>query len=87
MGFHAWITAWEAAMAEAGYPRARIDWLQEMEGLSYGWVSDIDEFMAGLEQSHESWEAAHMAFLLVDSLRPEWLQPSLMLQQMLDEQT
>lgn len=81
---HAWIKAWEAAMAEGGYPKARIDPIMEDDGMSYGWMSDLDEFIEGREQSEAAWADAHIAFVLVDHLRPDWVTPSLVLQAMLE---
>ena len=86
MSMHAWIKAWEAAMAEGGYPKARIDPIMEDEGMSYGWMSDLDEFIEGRDQDTVAWEYAHVAFMLVDHLRPDWVRPSLILQQMLEAQ-
>lgn len=90
---HAWLRAWEAAMAESGYPRARItpEFYGPEEGWTYGWVEDVDLFAARAngepvtydEAMHDAWNTAHLAFLLVDPLRPEWMEPSLMLQTMM----
>ena len=84
-GGFAWIHAWEAAMAEAGYPKARLEISLYDEGWSYSWLWDLDDFLNGEQQTGEAWSAAHMAFLLVDSLRPSWVIPSLMLQEMLED--
>jgi len=85
VSMHAWIVAWEAAMAEVGYPKARIDPIAEPDCWSYGWMSDLDKFIEGQEQTEGEWDTAHVAFLLVDHLRPEWVKPSLILQQMLEQ--
>jgi len=84
-GAFAWIHAWEAAMAEAGYPKARLEVAKWDDVWSYTWMSDLDEFLNGDQQTGEAWSTAHVAFLLVDSLRPSWVQPSLMLQDMLED--
>jgi hypothetical protein len=89
-----WIRAWEAAMAESGYPRARItpEYYGPEDGWGYGWVDDVDAFAGeamGIESpavDHQAaWQTAHIAFILVDGLRPEWMTPSPMLAQLLTE--
>lgn len=86
MNLHAWVKAWEAAMAEAGYPKARLDpFMAGDDTWTYAWLSDLDAWAADGEFEHEAWVAAHRAFLTVDALRPECVEPSMKLQEMLAE--
>ena len=95
MSLHAWIKAWEASMAESGYPRARLTPQIEEDGTwSYGWMEDVDQFAAATMgefplkdlNPRDGWHTAHLAFILVDRLRPDWMNPSPILAEMLGDQ-
>lgn len=95
---HAWITAWEQAMAERGYPHARIDLelprnpTDDINARSYSWTLDVDLIAVGedevawfQEEHSDGWREAHEVFLAVDHLRPANIIPSTKLQQLLTE--
>lgn len=83
-GLHRWMTAWEAAMAEAGYPKARIDVhrFEDATGVvvvHYVWTHDVESGTG----DDVGWVAAHKAFLIVDELRPSFVQPTPVLVELL----
>ena len=85
VGVTKWVKAWEAAMAEAGYPNARLtpEYYGPEHGWSYGWTEDLESFCAGTVGGQPGWETAHLAFVMVDSLRPPGMNASPMLLHML----
>ena len=92
--YFAWVHAWEAAMHEAGYPRARLNIVvthiePDRSALmcDYSWVHDLNYALnpqAG-DPPQGAWEMAHRAFVLVDHLRPYYVTPSIMLMKFLAE--
>jgi hypothetical protein len=73
-----WKHAYEAAMAEAGYSRARMH--PEGNWGTYTWTTGTEDS----PWDHSDWEAGMKAQVLVDKLRPNHIQPSIALQRMLD---
>lgn len=94
LDYFAWVHAWEAAMHEAGYPRARLDLtVTHVEPdrsavlCEYTWCHDLNAALdpqAG-DAPVGAWETAHRAFVLVDHLRPYYVLPSMMLLKFLAE--
>lgn len=59
-----WKRAWEAAMAEAGYPGSRLHF--NPPGTDHRWI-----WTTGADESHGSWQAGIRAFVLTDHFRAE----------------
>lgn len=89
--FMAWANAWQAAMAEVGYPNAQLAPTIEPDGsITYHWNGDVNEMLESLvdqrEQRYdkEAWTAAHTALIAVDTLRPDYVSRSIALQELID---
>jgi hypothetical protein len=72
----AWKFAWEAAMAEAGYPHARL--FPEAERGHYTWETGT-EGDGDAKWDQAAWEAGMRAQVLCDRFRPHDIQPSIAL--------
>jgi hypothetical protein len=98
--FALWRSSWEHCMAIQGHPHAMLYHVLHQDpvdvkhvAVSYGWESDTDGYLiAWLEQGPwnpgpDAWDDAHVAFVLVDIVRPEYILPSLALERLLRLQT
>jgi hypothetical protein len=86
-----WFHAWETAMAQRGYPLARLSLDYNVDaGLSYSWTHNVDELAECWIEMHSpvaddnAWAVAHDCFLEVDSLRPVFIARSRALREIMD---
>ena len=93
--FAAWRAGWGVAMTLQGYPACNLEYvfetLDDERRITYTWTWDQDElnkaFLQGGEvpSNHEAWVAAHVAFLIVEPMRPRYIEASPALQQFIDD--
>jgi len=97
--FSLWRSAWEHGMAIEGHHRSHLYPIFQSDPrdrnhtqVSYGWESDMDDYIeAWLTNGHwhpgtDVWDDAHMIFVLVDIVRPEYIMPSLALERLLAQE-
>jgi hypothetical protein len=87
----AWFRAWEQAMAEHGYPHARLELVITDAGtFGYSWLPDLDAYAEAVLDRAEwsggdhAWAVAHQCFLAVEGLRPAYVVRSEALRRLMD---